>query len=86
MGSTPSAETASSLAGGRESERLPENDIEVTIFRALCKNGISIRITPLVVPILGHLQDDLENIVRQRVNSSHRFSHRDTAVCTRIGY
>lgn len=48
------------------SARLPDNNIEVTVFRICLRERVDIRVTPLSVPILTHLQGDIERIVRSR--------------------
>ncbi|KAF9033263.1 hypothetical protein BDZ89DRAFT_1063002 [Hymenopellis radicata] len=41
---------------------MPENDIEVTVFRIFCRNDIDIRITPLTISAISHFLNDLEKI------------------------
>ncbi|KAG7440025.1 uncharacterized protein BT62DRAFT_646663 [Guyanagaster necrorhizus] len=41
---------------------LPPLDVEVTVLRCICRKGIEIRLTPLVLPVLSHLEEDCEKI------------------------
>ncbi|KAK0226200.1 hypothetical protein IW262DRAFT_1457427 [Armillaria fumosa] len=39
---------------------LPPLDVDVIVNRCVCRKGIEIRLTPLVIPVLSQLQDDSE--------------------------
>ncbi len=38
-------------------------DVDVIVNRCVCRKGIEVRLTPLVLPVLSQLQDDCEKFV-----------------------
>lgn len=48
----------------RPYDLLPDNNIEVTVFKIMVRKTVDLHLTPLTLPILTKLQDDVESVVR----------------------